>query len=81
MGGAGDAPGRCKGKGYSDVREVFGDGDGRVLIYYASSEIRLHLATSTVKRLVDYCLHTPEDGFATSVSVETIKRLRAGSIN
>lgn len=58
------------------MREVFGDGDGRVFIYYASSDMRLHLATSTVKMLVDYCLHTPEDGFATSDSVETIKRLR-----
>lgn len=75
MGDAGDAPGRCKGKGHSDVREVLGDEDGRVLIYYASSDTRLHLATSTVKRLVDYCLHTPKDGFATSASVETVKRL------
>lgn len=75
MEGAGDAPGRCKEKGHSDVREVLGDEDGRVLIYYASSDTRLHLATSTVERLVDYCMHTPEDGFTTSASVETIKRL------
>ena len=49
--------------------------DGRVLIYYASSDTRLHVATSTIDRLVDYCLHTPEDGFTSSASVENIKRL------
>ncbi|MBQ7570705.1 MAG: glycosidase [Bacteroidaceae bacterium] len=51
------------------------DPDGRVLIYYASSDTRLHVATSTVDRLVDYCLHTPQDGLTTSASVETIKQL------
>ena len=51
------------------------DPDGRVLIYYASSDTRLHVATSTIDRLVDYCLHTPEDGFTSSASVENIKRL------
>ena len=51
------------------------DPDGQVLIYYASSDTRLHVATSTIDRLVDYCLHTPEDGFTSSASVENIKRL------
>lgn len=51
------------------------DDDGRVLIYYASSDTRMHVAESTVERLVDYCLHTPADGFTTSASVETLKRL------
>ena len=51
------------------------DEDGRVLIYYASSDTRLHVATSTVERLVDYCLHTPEDGLSTAASVETVKKL------
>ena len=53
------------------------DDDGRVFIYYATADTRLHVATSTVDRLVDYCLHTPEDGFTTAASVETIKRLIA----
>ena len=35
----------------------------------------MHVATSTIERLVDYCLHTPADGFSTGASVETIKRL------
>ena len=51
------------------------DQDGRVFIYYASADTRMHVATSTVDRLVDYCLHTPEDGYTTAASVETIKRL------
>ena len=51
------------------------DDDGRVLIYYASSDTRMHVAESTVDRLVDYCLHTPADGLTTAESVRTINRL------
>ena len=51
------------------------DEDGKVFIYYASSDTRMHVATSTVERLVDYCLHTPEDGLRTGLSVETLNRL------
>ena len=51
------------------------DPDGKVFIYYASSDTRMHVAVSSVERLVDYCLHTPSDGFTTSASVETIKKL------
>lgn len=51
------------------------DGDGRVFIYYASSDTRLHVATSTVDRLVDYCMNTPADGLRTGLSVETINHL------
>nr|MBP7472561.1 glycosidase [Prevotella sp.] len=51
------------------------DEDGKVFIYYASSDTRMHVATSTVDKLVDYCMNTPEDGFATTASVETIKKL------
>ena len=53
------------------------DDDGRVLIYYATADTRMHVAVSSVERLVDYCLHTPEDGLTTAASVETIKRLVA----
>nr|WP_321375937.1 glycoside hydrolase family 130 protein [uncultured Bacteroides sp.] len=49
------------------------DEDGTVFIYYASSDTRMHVATSTVDKLVDYCMNTPEDGFTTSASVETLK--------
>ena len=51
------------------------DDDGKVFIYYASSDTRMHVATSTVERLVDYCLHTPQDGFCSSDSVEVLKNL------
>lgn len=53
------------------------DPDGRVFIYYASADTRLHVATTTINQLLDYCLHTPEDGLTTSASVETIKKLVA----
>lgn len=51
------------------------DDNGRVLIYYASSDTRMHVVESSVDRLVDYCLNTPADGLSTSASVETLKRL------
>ena len=51
------------------------DDDGKVFIYYASSDTRMHVATSTVDQLVDYCMNTPEDGLTTSASVETLKKL------
>lgn len=51
------------------------DEDGKVFIYYASSDTRMHVATSTVDRLVDYCMNTPQDGLSTSESVRTLNRL------
>lgn len=51
------------------------DEDGTVFIYYASSDTRMHVATSTIKKLVDYCMHTPQDGLSSSASVETLKKL------
>lgn len=40
-----------------------------VFIYYASSDTRVHVATSTVEQLVDYVKHTPEDGLRSAASV------------
>lgn len=48
------------------------DDDGTVFIYYASSDTRMHVATSTVERLVDYCMHTAADGFTSASSVATL---------
>lgn len=48
------------------------DDDGTVYIYYASSDTRLHVATSTIDRLLDYVMNTPADGYT---SAETTKRL------
>ena len=56
------------------------DPDGKVFIYYASSDTRMHVATSTVDRLVDYCLHTPEDGLRTGLSVEALNKLIDGNL-
>jgi 4-O-beta-D-mannosyl-D-glucose phosphorylase len=53
------------------------DDDGTVFIYYASSDTRMHVATSTIDRLLDYCTNTPEDGYRSAVSVATIKQLVA----
>ncbi len=44
--------------------------DGTVLIYYASSDTRLHVATSSIKRLLDYVKDTPADGLRSAVSVQ-----------
>lgn len=44
--------------------------DGAVLIYYASSDTRVHVATSSVDRLLDYCFHTPEDPGRTHACVQ-----------
>ena len=35
--------------------------NGEVYIYYASSDTRLHVAGTTIERLIDYVFHTPED--------------------
>lgn len=51
------------------------DDDGKVFIYYASCDTRMHVATSTVDRLVDYCLNTEPDGLRTGLTVERINRL------
>ena len=53
------------------------DDDGKVYIYYASSDTRLHVATSDVNRLLDYCFNTPADGYRSAISVKNIKELIA----
>lgn len=35
--------------------------NGDVYLYYASSDTRMHVATTTVDRLLDYVFHTPQD--------------------
>ncbi len=51
------------------------DEDGKVFIYYASSDTRMHVATSTVDRLVDYCMNTEPDALTTGESVKRLNRL------
>lgn len=51
------------------------DPDGKVFIYYASCDTRMHVATSSIDRLVDYCMNTEPDGLRTGLTVERINRL------
>ena len=57
------------------------DDDGRIFIYYASSDTRMHVATSTEERLLDYALNTPEDPLFSADCVrqriELVERNRA----
>ena len=56
-----------KGERVGDVSNVvFTNGaiakdNGEVYIYYASSDTRLHVAATTVEKLLDYAFNTPED--------------------
>lgn len=51
------------------------DDDGSVFIYYASSDTRMHVATSKIERLVDYVKNTPADGLRSASSVNTLYQL------
>jgi len=51
--------------------------NGEVNIYYASSDTRMHVATSSIEQLVDYCKNTPEDGLRSAASVQAINDLIA----
>lgn len=46
-----------------------------VFIYYGSSDTRMHVATSTVEKLLDYVMHTPPDGLRSAASVAVRKEL------
>jgi 4-O-beta-D-mannosyl-D-glucose phosphorylase len=51
------------------------DPDGTVFIYYASSDTRLHVATSAIDKLIDYVMNTPSDGFTSAETVKSITEL------
>lgn len=44
--------------------------DGKVFIYYASSDTRCHVATSTIDQLLDYAMNTPVDLLRSYASVQ-----------
>ncbi len=44
--------------------------DGQLFIYYASSDTRCHVATTTVEKLIDYCKHTPRDPLRSAACVQ-----------
>ena len=62
---------------------VFSNGwvekDGRVFIYYASSDTRCHVATTTVEKLLDYVKNTPEDPRRSRGCVELRRALIEGN--
>lgn len=51
------------------------DDDGQVFIYYASSDTRMHVATTTIEQLLDYCANTPEDGLHSAASVGALQQI------
>lgn len=51
------------------------DSNGDVFIYYASSDTRMHVATSTIEKLVDHCINAPSDQLRSAKSVESINQL------
>lgn len=42
---------------------VIRDEDDQVYIYYASSDTRMHVASTTIDQLIDYTFNTPEDPY------------------
>lgn len=51
------------------------DEDGKVYIYYASSDTRMHVAETSIDQLLDYVSNTAEDGLRSTTSVQTIYQL------
>ncbi|WP_020530688.1 glycoside hydrolase family 130 protein [Flexithrix dorotheae] len=54
--------------------------NGDVFIYYASSDTRMHVVTTTVDKLLDYVMNTPEDELRSAASVETRNKLIAKNL-
>ncbi len=48
------------------------DDDGTVYIYYASSDTRMHVAVSSIEKLLDYVMNTQADGLRSAASVQTV---------
>ncbi len=51
------------------------DDDGTVFIYYASSDTRQHVASTTVEKLLDYIKNTAADSLTSSSSVNTLVKI------
>ena len=54
--------------------------DGTVFIYYGSSDTRMHVATSTIEKLLDYVMNTPGDPLRSRLSVEQRYELIKGNL-
>lgn len=62
----GDVPNVLFGNGWIQ------DDDGTLFIYYASSDTRSHVAVSSIDRILDYVMNTPQDAFTSAASVQNI---------
>ncbi len=51
------------------------DEDDKVYVYYASSDTRMHVAETSISQLINYVISTPEDGYRSATSVETVKSI------
>lgn len=49
--------------------------NGEVYIYYASSDTRMHVCTTTIDQLIDYCRNTAPDGFTSAASAQRVAEL------
>lgn len=51
------------------------DDDGKVFIYYASSDTRMHVAVSSIEKLLDYVMNTAADRFTSAETVRILTEL------
>lgn len=61
------------------INGAIAEENGRLLLYYASSDTRLHVAESSVDRMEDYCFNTPADGLSSQACVQ--QRIKMISTN
>lgn len=54
--------------------------DGKIFIYYASSDTRMHVATTTKDKLMDYVFHTSQDPLRSALCVKQRYELIAKNI-
>ncbi|WEK55481.1 MAG: glycosidase [Candidatus Cohnella colombiensis] len=54
--------------------------NGEVYIYYASSDTRCHVATTTIDKLVDACMNTPKDPLRSRACVDQRSELIARNL-
>jgi 4-O-beta-D-mannosyl-D-glucose phosphorylase len=55
--------------------------NGDLLIYYASSDTRCHVAATTISKMLDYVKNTPEDGLRSATSVQARCSLISKNLN
>lgn len=51
---------------------ILDDDNETLFIYYASSDTRMHVATTTISQMLDYVMNNPADGFRSAASVNTL---------